>query len=304
MSCIMEKSPGRSNPMPLTSTSTLGVLDDTTLVTYSYDAKHYSHFEGGYSIGSHKDLMLLGHALEIDSLFIVPGFALSLHARMLVETEHSLEVIGSKKRDGTPRFLLVWAKGENKKAVKLAFPEHDSRWPWATCTDASTLLKSILYLQDALEAEIAWSPGHAGQQLMLSMNEKHADWLAPVELPDVVKKNLAVDMQWKLALPYGHKHEPGMYLHLFDKNAMYLGACTSAALGEGSPVHVEKFDLFNPRIAGLWRMGREWYWTPEVEFMLAEYPDKRAAIAESWQWPKSHTALRTWGEHMWAARQE
>src|SRR5258708_4408584 len=194
-------------------------------------------------IGSLTDLLIFAHAMEIDTLWLTPGSALSLHARMLVETEHNLEIIGSKKRDGTPRFLLVWVKGDNKKAVKLAWPEHDSRWPWATCTDASTLLKSILYLQDALEAEISWSPGHAGQQLMLAMNEKHPAWLAPVELPDTVRLNLAVDMQWKREL-MEHEHEPGMYLHLFDKMSMYLGACTSAALGKGSPVHFTGRTIF------------------------------------------------------------
>src|SRR5258708_32227780 len=116
MSCIMEKSPGRSNPMPLTSTSTLGVLDDTTLLTYSYAAKHYSHFEGGYSIGSLNDLLLLAHTMEIDTLWLVSGSWLSQNARQLVEAPHNLLILASKKRDGTPRFLLVWAKGESTTA--------------------------------------------------------------------------------------------------------------------------------------------------------------------------------------------
>lgn len=289
-------------------TSTLAVLDDAGMLTYSYATKQYGSFPTGsiFQIGSLSDLLCIAHALEIDTLWIMPGSDLSRRAKAITDSsvDQALSGYHSKKRDGTPRFQLVWNNNQerNHKSVKLAWPEHDSRWPWSSCSDASTLLKSILYLQDALESDISWSPGHVGQQLMLSMNEKHPAWLAPAEIPDTVKLNLAVDMQWKRAL-YEHEHEPGMYLHLFDKNAMYLGACTSALLGEGSPLHLYNVSDFNPRVPGLWRIGDRWTWTPELEYQFS-LAANRPKISEAWIWPKSHTTLRGWGEHMWAARQE
>lgn len=295
--------------MALESTSTLAVLDDGGITSYTYGKQFYGRYPTGsiFSVGSLADLLTMAHALEIDTLWIAPGSDVSRRAKEIVDNsiDQALGGYHSKKRDGTPRFQLIWNTNQerNHRSLKLAWPEHDSRWPWQHCSDAPTLLNSILYLQDALEMEISWSPGHVGQQMMIQHNEKHADWLAPAELPETVKLNLAIDMQWKRPL-MSDEDRPGMYLHLFDKNAQYLGACTSALLGEGSPVHVKKFDAFNPHIAGLWRVGEEWLWTPELEYLLTEFPGKRAAIAESWQWPKAHAALRSWGEHMWAARQD
>lgn len=284
------------------TTQTLAVLDDSTVYTYNYALTQHGRFAGSrFPIESLNDILLMCHLQEINTLWICPGSRVSQEAKAIMERRHGAEVSEKSTidRDGTPRFLLVH---DLETTVKVAWPEWDDRWPWRRCTDANTLLHSLLYLQDALQAKVEWSPGRTGQKLMGQFNKKHPTWLDPVELPDVVKTNTAVDMKWKRELT-DEEQQPGMWMHAFDAYSKYLAACTSANLGEGSPIHVEKFGAFNPSIAGLWRVGDEWLWTPELELLLAEYPGKRAAIAESWQWPKSHQALRAWGEHMWKARQ-
>ena len=181
------------------------------------------------------------------------------------------------------------------------------RWPWQQCSDGPTLLKSLLYLQDALGTKVEWSPGHTGQELMEHFTEKHPAWLAPVELPETVKAHTAVDMHWKRPLTKDEQR-PGMWAHFFDKNSAYLAACTSVLLGEGSPIHLKPIDaeamIFNPRVPGIWRIGDEWHWTPKLEYIFACIGDGfRPLIDEAYIWPKYHQALRGWGEHMWKARQ-
>lgn len=112
------------------------------------------------------------------------------------------------------------------------------------------------------------------------------------------------------------------WLHVFDANAQYLAAWSTAELGHGTPTH-HAGGGFDPRVAGLWRMpglgavrppfgellprpwldGREWFTTPTVTRALEvceglEVPD----VVESWRWPSCSRFLRGAGERLRDAR--
>lgn len=290
--------------MALESTATLGVLDDDGMLTYSYKTRSYGKFNvyQTFQINSLLDLLRIAHALEITNLWLAPGSRLSHEAKDLMERRRGVNIYEKSTiaGDGTPLFLLI----ESTPDLKIAWPEWDSRWPWAKCSDASTLFNSLLYLQDVLEAEIAWGPGHVGQGIIKKLNIKHPTWLAPVELPAVMKdkKNYAVDMHWHRPLVDEEK-QPGMWLHLFDGNSKYLAACTSVNIGEGEPIHITDGPYrFDPRMPGMWRIGYAWKWTPELEYDFAGL-EQRPDIDEAYVWPRYHQALRSWGEYLWDGRQ-
>jgi hypothetical protein len=298
-------------------TMKMGVLSNNQLLTYDYRSKQY----GRHEIAAN-EIWTLGQLLEgahyhgIDTLWVVPNSPVSQIANRLlvVKPDGEFKVIRSTRPDGMPRFALIYRRTGNTKSVKIGFPEWDNRWPWQHTTDPDTLFRSILYLQDALQHEIAWSPGHTGQEILVELNQKRPEWLASVELPDVFMRNLPTDMRWKKPLT-GQEARPGMWLHLFDGNSKYLGACTGANIGEGEPEHfvwvldVELGPLhgitFNPKWPGMWRIGARWVWTPQLEYEFAcldDHNQPRPLIVEACVWQKYHETLRTFGEHMWNAR--
>lgn len=292
--------------------STIATYDGAELRSYSYARHLEAHDNIGqiFDVCSLTNIVTLCHKLAIDTLWIVPGCDLSRHAKQLLVTAGEDITIYNKSctSDGTPRFLLLGRKEGNKKSIKLAFPEWDSRWPWARCTDGYTLLKSILYLQDALQHEIAWGPGWVGQDIIKELNAKHPNWLAPVELPDAMKDKTkyALARNFHRALSDEEK-QPGMWVFLFDGNSKYLAACTSVYIGEGKPEHLTENVTFQARVPGLWKLkkldGPVWMWTPELEYEIATSRDLLCGLEEAYVWPRYHEALRSWGNHMWKARQ-
>ena len=301
--------------MSFQSRMTIGVLSDTSLLTYSYGEKQYVRYSNMERVDTLADMLGIAHCHAIDTLWVVPGSLPSVGAKDLMMIE-GLQVVGSSNRDKTPRFVLAWKTEGNTKSVKIAFPEHDKRWPFADCTDPKTLLYAILYLQDALEHEVAWSPGHTGLDLLYGGLSNHKQWLVTPDLPDVVKKetNFAKDWRWHRQLT-ARECGDGMYFHLFDKNSMYLAACTSANVGEGTPLYAQAHGgkdaanlfrdpaVWNLRVPGMWKVGEAWLWTPELEYLVQKEEAWTPLVTEAYIWPTYHQALRWWGEHLWNARQ-
>lgn len=276
---------------------------------------------------THDDLVALAHMHEVEVLWVAPGSLCSQlvqkQSARFTSPDDRVDVRASTTREGVPTWVYVWRKEgtyQERNAVQVGFPEYDPRWPWQSCNDAPVLLRSILSLQDALDAPVVWSPGHVGRDLMEHLNSEspRVEWVKRPALPDVVCQALARDLTWKKPIV-----KRGKYLYVVDKRSMYLGACTSAYLGEGECVHFTGQDAsFNPKWPGVWhiphldapRLGhpawevppvfhahRGWVWTPEVE--VAQRLGYQLKIDEAYIWPKYHQTLRSWGERLWHARE-
>ena len=294
--------------MALQSQHTLAVLDDAGMLAINYRTRTHAMVAGvdlPPCEGLHS-LWEICHKGEIETLWLTPGSFFSREVQQLIENTRNLDISekSSRKQDGTPLFLLVTRPGSPHKA-KLAWPEYDDRWPFRKCLTASTLLDALRILQDAIEAPVEWGPGRVGQKLMLQLNERHAQWFEPLQLPETVTDHIAVDMHWKRPLTAAEK-KSSMWIHFFDKDSAYLGACTGARLGEGQPEYLEDPTgniTFDPRVPGLWHIFDRWIWTPEAEYLRAcEAKMDPDYIDAAYIWPKHHQLLRSWGEHMWEAR--
>src|SRR5579885_539489 len=245
----------------------------------------------------------------VDALWVLPGSIGHTHAgiapKKFTEGQH-YETRKSTDSKGIPLSVLAWRKNgtrEERRAIMICFPGHDTRWGLEEITGPTRLLAALNALQDELELPIMWSPGHVGRALMKRENEgKREQWVrAPGQLPDMMGDVhfMAKDLRKKEAIPL---IDGEWYLHVFDKNSMYLAAATGCNLGEGQPT-LPKNIAFNAKWPGVWRYGDCWLWTPELEYHLkGENGLTGAIIEEAYVWPLYHQTLRSWGEALWLAR--
>ncbi len=254
----------------------------------------------------------------IEALWVLPGSLAHTSAKLApgkFTCHEHYEVRKSTDRKGVPLSLLAWRKRgtrEERRAIMLFWPGHDARWGLEEIEEPGRLLSALNALQEALEIDLKWSPGHVARDLMIKANEgKREMWVrAPNMLPEIMSDAhyMAKDLREKIPSevwgPCWGAPERELYLHIFDKNSMYLGACTGVNLGEGQPT-LQKNINFNAKLPGLWHIlmdenQDQWVWTPELEYMLRE---KDYPIIEAWVWPIYHQTLRSWAETLWAARQ-
>ena len=241
----------------------------------------------------------------VDALWILPGSIGHTHAgiapKKFTEGQH-YETRKSTDSKGVPLAVLAWRKSgthDERRSIMIQFPGYDTRWGLEEITGPTRLLCALNALQDELELPMMWSPGHVGRELMKRENDaRRREWVrAPGQLPEIMGDvhYMAKDLRKKEPLVEGG------YLHIFDKNSMYLAAATGCNLGEGQPT-LQKQIIFNPKWPGLWRYGDQWLWTPELEYHLKCEDIAGAIIEEAWVWPLYHQTLRSWGEALWLAR--
>jgi hypothetical protein len=308
---------------------TVAALSDDKISIYCYKSKEYRQRAVPPSINLF-DILNLADVHQVNTFWIVPGSELSMRAGrgLGAISPCDANVVGiraSQNKNGSPNFLHMWRTSGSfvdRRTIKVGFPEHDDRWPWVDITDPSILLRTVLYLQDALECEIEWSPGHTSRSIIQKLNTgQREQWLRAAALPDVMKdtKNFAKDLREHRSLTDAERR-PGQFLHIFDKNSQYLAAATSTNLGEGSPDYacapIAERQYFDAKLPGLWQAwiqsdhwlahryeGQNWFWTPEYEYLLRNGAITDEGACHYWPRPRYHETLRTWGESLWKARQ-
>lgn len=208
-------------------------------------------------------------------------------------------------------------------AVDIAIPAYNAAagaWlSWDTATDGPTLLRALAYFETATGTRARRSPGSTGTGLMRALHSSpHGLSIEPpAALPPPVMRN--VEVEPVCTRPLSAEERSRRYVHSYDKNAQFLGACSSLALGFGEAEHTAAgpvpFDRTRP---GYWRarllfptlpafpeawlgLGEEhWYTTPTIT--LALELGASVAIAESYTWPEHHRALEPWYKRLRDAR--
>lgn len=202
---------------------------------------------------------------------------------------------------------------------------------WALAQGLKTLTE---YPDESLTLE--YSPAHSALDLLRllcgSKAPARVGWLAPLSAATLA------DLPWPRPMTPMHvNRQPrdGQYVHVYDKNAAYLAAC-SRRFGRGEPVHVSceeitvNDDLQEQILAGkaygIWRVcgyrwphplpedemlpgpfgaAHEiedmWVYTPHIE--LAKKLGWDLTIYEGYYWPNTHGALAEWAQCLWQARQ-
>lgn len=242
-----------------------------------------------------------------------------------------------------PHWRTCFAVGLSRSAISIVLPALDTRAPWKDASTADELLAALLAFRRATGLSYRRSPGLTGVDLMRDVHGyDHAGKPKagvrgrplrldlPGTLPPPVTNTAELPRQWVRRLTPAERR--AKFLHSFDKNGMYLAACSSLALGFGQPEHTTAGDtrydaLAHPRDArtgarlpyppGFWRVhlngdrcpmpkgfpsplstlpqrgtSQVWITTPTLQLLYDL--DIEADVTEAYIWPEHHRALEPW----------
>ena len=205
----------------------------------------------------------------------------------------------------------------------LILTAYEDRAPWREAPDAATLRDALLAYRDALGLDYRRSPGATGTRLVRALHsDAHATKLdLPSPLPPRLRHG-AQDGPLLWRRPLTPAETKKRWFHSFDINGQYLAACSSIALGVGSPIWRGQDDARRLILAalddpkghrlppGYWRVDARytppagapsplegvkpsgWITTPTLRLLL----DLNAQVAarEAWVWPESRRYLESW----------
>lgn|SRR5512146_269439 len=300
---------------------THGVLSDSELL---YQTDKFTRVALEQLPETALDLIHLAKEHKLTTIWIAPYSLLSERANKTFTTSaidagYTCNAKYLTKKDRTYRVKYINAYKAETQSIFINFPQWDL-WEWEE-RDALSVLAGIHYIERALGVSIAMGAPLAGRALFKLLHSQHKAWLRLSEL----------DLS---SLPYGESRdmayhrkiaEPGKqwYIHTYDKNSMYLGACGGAVLGSGTPSYFPPGSAKTPnlKLPGLWRCkidtnqsryngvdmplllakGQEWLTTP----LLTACLDLGYAVEviEGYEWNEHHRMLEQWASHVWNTRQ-
>lgn len=255
--------------------------------------------------------------------------------------------LGHTEEERNPQTPRHWARvvrpGVYEETL-LIRPAHDRKERlWAGAEDGRELLAALCRFRLALGLPFAWSPGHTAMDLLRQTHSGRRNTLTmPVPPPDLPPEIVArraarvaamePDLQWMRHLTPA---EAGRrWLHGFDKNGCYLGACASLWLaGAGAPMRLDPdvLRVLSPEkpetsLPGYWQVyegdvravqpahlpplvphkayddeGTAWITTPTLNLLLDMGFD-RLQIEAAYVWPDRHQWLQPWYKRVADAR--
>jgi len=198
--------------------------------------------------------------------------------------------------------------------LAVVFPDYDENYTWGEGTDAGTLLAALTSYAAAVDAPYVRSPGKTGTDLLVALGQRArggqrdpvTDWPAPARETTTVR-----DTVWMRTLAPAERGRA--YLHSYDKNAAWLGACANVELGLGDlEERTASGDVgagggvpFDPKLPGYWcarvaGAAEQWYCTPTIVRALER--NQAVAISQAHVWTRHGRALATWYERLRDAR--
>lgn len=233
--------------------------------------------------------------------------------------------------------------------LALSLPHLDRRSPWCKASDAPTLLAALMDYREALGGFTYRSgPGATSTALLHALHKRNrasldlAGSMRPQDFPAPAREpGLTPQIGW-LRLLTADELARGLYVHGYDKNGMFLAACSSLRVGMGTPDYLDTPDALAPAVRALTSPARPirrpaGYWRARVTFpggapaagLLLHpcytgpaQPDPAAApqwyhtatlalavelgaqldIDAAYIWGELHEPLEPWYQHLRAAR--
>jgi len=151
---------------------------------------------------------------------------------------------------------------------------------------------------EALHYRYHFSPGATGtrlaDELMTRPRTQVLDWPAPALAPNTVRDG-------SLVRPWGEGYR---CVHSYDKNAMYLAACSSVELGIAGLERLDDSPTFRKHLPGYWLDGvvGEWVMTPRAEYLYQHVG--MDVYDEAHIWHVHGRALEPWYKRIRYARAE
>lgn len=265
------------------------------------------------------DLMAACERAGIDQLWVHPRLATAIYPETAPGSAYATRafVTDALACWDIPGEMAGWMHGWRRgggPAISIVFPHLLKNAPWSEAPDGAALLAALWRYQCGLATPYWRSPGATGTRLMAALHtgpgaiELKADQAYPYIA--ITHKELDIAD----ARPWSEEMRQYRYIHAYDKNAMYLAACSSLALGVGVAVEGRTFDKNEP---GYWRAtircnsidlgpryglcdAEGWYPTPAVA--LAYELGAEVRIHESVSWPMHHRILEPWYKRIREAR--
>lgn len=186
--------------------------------------------------------------------------------------------------------------------------------------DPDELLRALALFAHLVSIRYRRSTGATGTGLMRALHRgPHAKRLEDPQLPPPALERSSGERDLVWMRPLSQAERARSWVHCFDRNGMYLGACSSLELGFGKPILLQGGELvFEAGRPGYWRarlsgvadpalppvLERDnrwhWYTTPTLE--LAREWGVAFELAEAWIWPERSRWLKPWYERLRDAR--
>lgn len=246
----------------------------------------------------------------------VPGWDLKIATTRVSRGVEVIKSISARITSGT------W---QEKRQITITCPQWTT-YQWAPVqvgvdtTDGVTCLAAIHYLERALGMKLHHNAAIAGRQIIEDTNStrQRPMWTREIEFDlSRLDETIGYDLAYQRGLD--PLHVPNSYLHSWDKNSAYLGACSSVYLGSGEPVYMNSAStfetLYDGKRPGYWRIevrdslaaiinplfdGQEWVTTPLLKLLLDLGVSLR--VTEAYVWQEYHRALDGYAEKLWSAR--
>ncbi|HZR43731.1 MAG TPA: hypothetical protein VFB12_26700 [Ktedonobacteraceae bacterium] len=225
-----------------------------------------------------------------------------------------------------PLSVLFWPKGSSQREARrltLVFPEH-AGWDWQL-TDATSLLATITYLDQALARPFSDSPDLVAHQMLADLaadqfttfSSDLSTLLRPDGTPIPIMEG-AQNLSWKRPLTWVEERQK--YLHKYTHLSLYLEACKSVPLGVGAPQYSANGQACDGIRPGIWRVSvepagsvfdgkrlpkcfdGEWMCTPQVR--CCRDIGYRVQVKEGYFWPQSQDVLKRWASTLWQAAEQ
>jgi len=197
--------------------------------------------------------------------------------------------------EGLAPWIALDKKGEAGAGLAVVFPAYDENATWGEGTDACTLLAALTSYAAA-----------GGRRAGGGQRDPVTDWPAPARETTTVR-----DTVWMRTLAPAERGRA--YLHSYDKNAAWLGACANVELGLGD---LEERTVsgdagagggvpFDPKLPGYWcarvaGAAEAWYCTPTL--VRAVERGQAVAISHAHVWTRHSRALASWYARLRDAR--
>lgn len=241
------------------------------------------------------------------------------------------------KREKQPSFIRMRQGGYHGDTKFIAFPAH-GRWKDAKNDDkgiwylpsAHALNTTVDYIEREIGIPLAWSPGHAGIELLRNEHLAAREHIEPLSLTlrpewDQLAHQMMIPVSWRKLQRSGlpglsEENRCKKYVIGVDKNAQYLGIASSATLGNGNYTHVDA-SHYDEKSIGFWKyritdvsktpfngydlpcfLDVKYSWASTELIRAARYVGIELDILEGIVWTQGKPYLKRWAKDMFARR--
>ncbi len=329
----MERMSKRAHPISFLYANPTGVLSDREilLLDEAQGKRALRSIFGPPDLGELHALLAFLWETGVGSLWIMPGTPLSQSATCACfeqARQHWVVVThADSSEQARPTGVFLWPKESRQQEARrlsLLFPEH-AGWPWVL-PDATSLLATVTYLEQALARPVLDSPALFAHQMLSDLTrDRPPSWShsPPESLHALLGKEEIMRsmreagraLSWARPLTLGELRQ--RYLHKYTHLSRDLEACLTARLGGGTLEYSPNGRAYDALRPGTWRihieragsifdmkhlpdcLESEWVSTPQVK--CCQDIGYRVDVLEGYCWSQAHNLLTPWAETLWRA---